>query len=89
VNDAELDEAEGRISRVSMQFRHRLLMAATISLGFGLILATTTVVYAGRLENSVEEKYRESLEAQGELKELSKRLVEAEERERRAISRQR
>jgi signal transduction histidine kinase len=88
VNDAELDEAEGRISRVAMQFRHRLLMAATISLGFGLILATTTVVYAERLESSVEEKYRESLEAQGELKELSKRLVEAEERERRAISRE-
>ena len=88
VNDAELEEAEERISRVSAQFRHRLLWVATIALSFGLILATTTIVYAGRLENSVAEKYRESLEAQGELKELSKRLVEAEERERRAISRE-
>ena len=88
VNDAELTEAEGRISKVSAQFRHRLVMVATIALSFGLILATATIVYAGRLEKSVEEKYRESLEAQGELKELSKRLVEAEERERRAISRE-
>jgi len=88
VNDAELTEAEGRISKVSAQFRHRLVMVATIALGFGLILATATIVYAGRLEKNVEEKYRESLEAQGELKELSKRLVEAEERERRAISRE-
>lgn len=88
VNDAELTEAEGRISKVSAQFRHRLVMVATIALSFGLILATATIVYAGRLEKSVEEKYRESLEAQGELKKLSKRLVEAEERERRAISRE-
>ena len=88
VNDAELTEAEGRISKVSAQFRHRLVMVATIALSFGLILATATIVYAGRLEKSVEEKYRESLEAQDELKELSKRLVEAEERERRAISRE-
>jgi signal transduction histidine kinase len=88
VNDAELTEAERRISQVSAQFRHRLLMVATIALSFGVILATTTIVYAGRLEKSVEEKYRESLEAQRALKELSKRLVEAEERERRAISRE-
>lgn len=88
VNDAELTEAEGRISKVSAEFRHRLVMVATIALSFGLILTTATIVYAGRLERSVEEKYRESLQAQGELKELSKRLVEAEERERRAISRE-
>lgn len=88
VNDAELTEAEARISKVSAEFRHRLVMVATIALSFGLILTTATIVYAGRLERSVEEKYRESLQAQGELKELSKRLVEAEERERRAISRE-
>jgi signal transduction histidine kinase len=88
VNDAELTEAEGRISKVSTQFRRRLLTVATIALSFGLILATATIVYAGRLEKSLEEKYRENLQAHRELKELSKRLVEAEERERRAISRE-
>ena len=51
-------------------------------------MATTTIVYAGRLEKSVQEKYEESLQAQRELKQLSKRLVDAEERERRAISRE-
>ena len=45
-------------------------------------------MYAGRLERSVKEKYDESLQAQRELKELSKRLVDTEERERRAISRE-
>jgi signal transduction histidine kinase len=88
VNDDELKEADRRIAEVLAQFRHRLLMVATIAFSFGLILAGTTIIYAVRLEKSAEEKYHESLQAQRELKELSKRLVEAEERERRAISRE-
>ena len=88
VNDDELKEIDRQISEVFAQFRRRLLMVATLAFGFGVILAGTTIIYSGRLEKSVEEKYHESLRAQRELKELSKRLVEAEERERRAISRE-
>jgi signal transduction histidine kinase len=88
VNDDELKEADRRIAEVLAQFRRRLLMVATIAFSFGLILVGTTIIYAVRLEKSAEEKYHESLQAQRELKELSKRLVEAEERERRAISRE-
>jgi signal transduction histidine kinase len=76
------------MAEVFAQFRRRLLMVATIGFSFGLILTATSIMYAGRLEKSVEEKYHESLQAQRELKELSKRLVNAEERERRAISRE-
>jgi signal transduction histidine kinase len=88
VNDNELKETDQRIVETFVQFRRRLLVFAMIGFSFGLILATTTIVYAGRLEKSLQEKYRESLQAQRELKELSKRLVDAEERERRAISRE-
>lgn len=88
VNDAELREAQGSAAEASLRFRRRLLTVGTIALSFGLILAIITIIYAGRLEKSVEEKYRESLHAQRDLKDLSKRLVEAEERERRAISRE-
>jgi len=88
VNDDELKDADQRIAEVLAQFRYRLLMVATIAFSFGLILAGTTIIYAVRLENRAEEKYNESLEAERELKKLSKRLVEAEERERRAISRE-
>jgi signal transduction histidine kinase len=88
VNDDELKETERRIEEVFAQFRRRLLMVATIAFSFGLVLAGTTIIYSGRLEKSVEKKYHESLQAQRELKELSKRLVEAEERERRAVSRE-
>jgi signal transduction histidine kinase len=88
VNDDELKETERRITEVSEQFRRRLLMVTAIAFSLGLILATGTVIYAGRLEKSVDEKYQESLQAQHELKQLSRRLVDAEERERRAISRE-
>lgn len=57
----------------------------------GLIAGSTFYLYERhrlRLEKRLEEKYEESLQAQRELKDLSKRLVEAEERERRAISRE-
>jgi signal transduction histidine kinase len=88
VNSDELKEADRRIAETFVQFRRRLLMFATIAFSFGLILATATIVYAGRLEKGIQEKYEDSLRAQQELKELSKRLVEAEERERRTISRE-
>ena len=88
VNDDELKESDRRIAEEFAQFRRRLRMFAVIGFSFGFILATTTIVYAGRLEKRVKDKYEESLQAQRELKELSKRLVEAEERERRAISRE-
>jgi signal transduction histidine kinase len=63
-------------------------MVATIAFSSGLILAASSIMYVGRLEKSLEKKYKESLQAQRELKELSKRLVDTEERERRAISRE-
>ncbi len=88
VNDDELKEADRRIAQAFAQFRRRLLAAATTAFSFGLILAAATILYAGRLEKSIKERYAESLQAQHELKELSKRLVNTEERERRAISRE-
>jgi histidine kinase len=88
VNGDDLKEAERRIAEVAAQFRRRLLTVAIIAFGLGLILAAITIIYAGQLEKSIKEKYHESLQAQRELKELSKRLVDTEERERRAISRE-
>src|SRR5689334_2437941 len=88
LNSQDLNEAERRIEEVSAQFRRRFLTVATVGLSFGLILAAATIGYAGRLENRLAEKYEASLRAQQELRELSKRLVDAEERERRAISRE-
>jgi len=88
LNDDERKEAERRMGELFGQFRRRLLMIIAIGLGLGLVLAAGTIAYAGQLENRLEEKYEESLLVQHELRELSKRLVDTEERERRAISRE-
>jgi signal transduction histidine kinase len=88
VNDAELQEADRRLQEASALFRSRLLTVGAIASPLGLILAATTIIYVGRLERSLEKKYRESLRVQNELKELSQRLVDTEERERRAVSRE-
>jgi signal transduction histidine kinase len=88
VNNDEMEEAEQRTAEVFVQFRRRLLAVVTAAFSLGLVLAAATILYSGRLERSVEEKYEESLRARRELKELSKRLVDAEEQERRAISRE-
>ena len=86
VNNDELNEAERKTAEVFAEFGRRLLIVASIAFSSGLILAVSTVMYVGRLENEIEKKYEESLQAQHELKELSKRLVDTEERERRCWS---
>lgn len=88
VNELEFRQAEEEISSVFSQYRHRLRMVAIFALGVGLILAASAILYVSHLEHLAEEKYLESLRSQNELKELSKRLVDAQENERRAISRE-
>jgi signal transduction histidine kinase len=88
LNEKELKEGEGRTADLFSVFRSRLWAITAAALSFGLILAAGTIVYTGRLEKEADTRYRESLQAHRELKELSKQLVDAQERERRAISRE-
>lgn len=88
LNNDDLKEAEQQTAGISRQYRRRLLIAGTIVFGLGLILAGATTVHVGGLEKRVEEKYEQSVAARSELRELSRRLVDTEERERRAISRE-
>ena len=88
VNERALQEDERRVADLFAQFQRRLQIITALGLVLGLALAALTVTYTLRLEKSAEQRYRESLQAQRELKELSKRLVDAQEQERRAISRE-
>jgi signal transduction histidine kinase len=54
----------------------------------GLFLAAVTIMRTLNLENELQRRYDEGLRNQQELKELSARLVSAQEEERRAISRE-
>ena len=88
INEDELKQGERKIAEVFAQFRRRLQTVSAIAISLGLILAGATVIYTARLEKRAEDRYHESLQAHRELKELSKRLVDAQEQERRAISRE-
>ena len=88
VNEQTLNEGEKRVSEVFARFERRLKIMTAIGLGLGLVVAVLSIGYILRLERNVELRYRESLRAQGELKKLSARLVDAQERERRVISRE-
>lgn len=88
VNELELRQAELEISNVFARSRGRLQSFTALAMGIGLVLATASILYVSRLEGQAEEKYLESMRYQSELKALSKRLVDAQEEERRAISRE-
>jgi signal transduction histidine kinase len=80
-SDARMNETFGRL-------RSRLTMIVALALGMGLLLAGFTVWRTLRLEQELEHRYQEVLHTQQELKELSARLVSAQEEERRSISRE-
>lgn len=88
LNEKELREGNGRTADLFGVFRSRLWTITAVTLTFGLILATATIVYTRQLEKEAQSRYQESLQAQRELKDLSRQLVDAQERERRAISRE-
>jgi signal transduction histidine kinase len=88
VNEIELHLANLEISNLFARSRHRLQNFTALAVGVGLLLAISSIIYISRLENRAQEKYLESIRYQSELKELSKRLVDAQEDERRAISRE-
>lgn len=88
VNELTLNEGEKRVADVFSRFRRRLGLMMGVLLGLGLVVAALSIFYILRLEKSADQRYQESLRAQGELKELSARLVDLQEQERHAISRE-
>jgi len=81
VNDRELASGDDKSAEIFDRFWRRLIAVMAIALGGAAVVAGATVFRIMRIEN-------ESLRARDQLKELSARLVKAQEEERRAISRE-
>ena len=79
-------DAQLQVTFDRLQLRISLMLGATLSVG--LLLAAFTIWRTLQLESELEKRFEEGVRARHELKELSARLVSAQEEERRAISRE-
>jgi signal transduction histidine kinase len=88
VNEQSLKDEESDIRETFAKAESRLRTITVLGTMMGIFLAALTGVYMLHLENVSEGRYKESLRVQKKLKELSARLVDSQESERRAISRE-
>ena len=88
VNEQQLDDGNLQVASLFSQFRSRLTGTVLATLGLGLLLAALSMAKILRLERESNARYKDIEEARSELKDLSARLVQAQETERTAISRE-
>jgi signal transduction histidine kinase len=88
INESQLNSGKQRILELFSQFRRRLIVTIGLTIGVGLLLAAFSMKKILRLETETAARYREIATARAELKQLSARLVEAQENERRSIARE-
>ncbi len=88
MNARQMAAGDAQLTRTFNTLRWRLvgMLAATVLVG--LLLAAFTIRRTLRLEEELEQRYQEGARTRQELKDLSARLVSAQEEERRAISRE-
>jgi signal transduction histidine kinase len=91
VEDVDSRQLASTVNAIRDQFEdmgQRLSQALIIALCAALALACACLVYIARIERQDRGRYLEVLQARGALEQLSARLVEAQETERRSISRE-
>jgi signal transduction histidine kinase len=88
LNEAQLNSGRVKVESTFSQFRRRLTLILGLTIGLGLLLAAASMKRILGLENQTAANLEEILHAREELKALSARLVEAQEEERRSISRE-
>ncbi|HUB34902.1 MAG TPA: ATP-binding protein [Bryobacteraceae bacterium] len=88
MNESELNEGKDRIEHEFVRLRGRLRWTVALTVGLGLLLATFSMRKILGLEAETARHYEEIARARAELQQLSARLVEAQEEERRSISRE-
>ena len=88
INESQLHTGKERVVETFSQFRKRLVITIGLTVGVGLLLAAFSIGKILKLEAETAARYRDIAAARAELKQLSARLVEAQEDERRSISRE-
>jgi len=88
INESQLNAGREKVVQTFSQFGRRLVITIGLTVGVGLLLAAFSMSRILRLEAETAARYQEIATARAELKQLSARLVEAQENERRSISRE-
>jgi signal transduction histidine kinase len=88
VNEQQLTVGDQQVALLSSQVAVRLGAALSVTLVLGVLLALFSTRKVLELERQSRTRFREIADARAQLKELSARLVAAQESERRTISRE-
>ena len=88
INEQQLDAGNQRVDSLLAQFQTHLAITLLAALLLGLGMAAFSTQRILRLEGETRARYQEVVEARGQLKDLSTRLVQVQESERRALSRE-
>jgi signal transduction histidine kinase len=88
LNEQQLDAGNDQVVSLMLGFQTRLLLTLLAALALGLVLALFTMRRIFKLEDQARLQYAEVAAARTQLKDLSARLVQAQEEERRSLSRE-
>jgi signal transduction histidine kinase len=88
INEQQLDAGNRRVDHLLSTFQDRLAATLLVALVLGVGTAAFSTQKILRLAGQAQAQYREVVDARRQLKELSTRLVQAQESERRALSRE-
>jgi signal transduction histidine kinase len=88
VNQRQLETGNALVQQLFVQFRQRLVGLLILTLSVGVLLAGISMQRMLKLEREAEQRYREMAQARREAQDLSGKLVDAQEEERRRIARE-
>jgi signal transduction histidine kinase len=87
-NQSQLRGTDGTLLAEFSRLRTNLKQLLTVLLGSGLILAMGSIVYIAGQEREIRQRYAELAESRDSQADLSSRLLNAQEQERRSLSRE-
>jgi signal transduction histidine kinase len=88
INEQQLTAGNDQVVSLLLSFQTRLLATLVAALLLGLGMASFSTRKILKLEDQARVRYEEVADARGQLTDLSARLVQAQESERRALSRE-
>ena len=88
INEQQLNAGNTRDAALLSSFQNRLALTLAVTLILGIALATFSMRKILKLESRAHLQYKDVVEARRQLENLSARLVQAQETERRSLARE-